>query len=164
MSIEKHGVTELLNLTTLEWQNTVSFPGGWYHSGAALYFNGAFFVTGGVHAKFENYGNIQKFVVNTGKWETLKTGVNPSSTKPQKSVNLRLKTPRYKQSMLLIGTKLGIISIFYCIFEIFISYVNSLTYCRCTLLEGKIAMLPKILHKRNIVSSTKVSLLENVNS
>ena len=153
----------MLNLTTLEWQNTVPFPGGWYHSGAALYFNGAFFVTGGVHAKYENYGTIQKFVVNTGKWETMKTGVNPSSTKPQKSVNLRLKTPRYKQSMLLIGTKLGIISIFYCIFEIF-SYVDSLTYCRCTLLEGKIAMLPKTLHQRNFVSLTKVNLLENVKS
>ena len=108
-NIKKHAKTELLDLTSLEWQDANQFPGGsWYHSGAALYFNGAFFVTGGMHQKFPSYGNIQKFEVKVKRWASLKTGVNPDPTQPQKSVNLRLKTPRYKQSMILIGSKLGI--------------------------------------------------------
>ena len=123
-TLKRHAKTELLNLTTWEWQDAAKFPGGWYHSGAALYFDGVFYVTGGVHEKFPNFGNIQKYVIETKKWIALKTGVNPDAAKAQKSVNLRLKTPRYKQSMILIGKKLGIINTFWCIFETFITYID----------------------------------------
>ena len=111
-TLKRHAKTELLNLTTWEWQDAAKFPGGWYHSGAAIYFDGVFYVTGGVHEKFPNFGNIQKYVIETKKWLVLETGVNPDAAKAQKSVNLRLQTPRYKQSMILIGTKLGIINTF----------------------------------------------------
>ena len=113
--IKSHARTELLKLTTWEWQETELFPGGWYHSGAALFFDGAFYVTGGVHEKFPNFGNILKFIVKTKQWESLKTGVNPHSSSAQKSVILRLKIPRFKQSMILMNKKLGISSKLYLI-------------------------------------------------
>ena len=111
-TLKRHAKTELLNLTTWEWQDAAKFPGGWYHSGAALYFDGVFYVTGGVHEKYPNFGNIQKYIIETKKWIVLQT----RAAKTQKSLNLRLKTPRYKQSMILIGTKLGIINTFWVYF------------------------------------------------
>ena len=106
-TFRNHSMTELLNLTTWEWdsQGNSNFPGSAYHSGAAIYFNNAFYVTGGVHEKYPNgYMFIQKFVIKTKKWVSMKTG--------EKGGTLRLKHPRSMQSLILIDNKLGTSIIF----------------------------------------------------
>ena len=110
-TFKSHSKTELLNLTTWEWdsQADYNFPGSWYHSGAAIYFDNAFYVTGGLHEKYPNgYMFIQKFVIKTKKWVSMKTG--------KKGPTLRLKHPRSLQSLILIDNKLGTNIIFSRIF------------------------------------------------
>ena len=84
-------------MKTGKWRETTSFKSqGWHHSGAAIFYKDAFYVSGGVTEKQQSYPLIQKFNIKDETWNYVKEN-NDSP--------LRLKTPRSKHSIIVLQDK-----------------------------------------------------------